>query len=145
MRTLNENGTEIQNPNLTLGYLAEDSLFIRRHEAIEGVEEQGHYETTKEYPNGGKEIAWIVDVPAVEAKEAWDEYEDILRYVEYTKEELAEQKIRELKQNLFDTDYVAIKIAEGAATLDEYAQIVAQRAEWRAEINKLEAVLKAGQ
>ena len=52
MRTLNENVTEIQNPNLTLGYLAEDSLFIRRHEAIEGVEEQGHYETIKEYPNG---------------------------------------------------------------------------------------------
>ena len=65
--------------------------------------------------------------------------------MEYTKEELAERKIQELKQNLSDTDYVAIKIAEGAATLDEYAQIVAQRAEWRAEINKLEAMLKAGQ
>lgn len=48
------------------------------------------------------------------------------------------QKIASLKQKLADTDYVAAKIAEGAATKEDYADILAQRAEWREEINALE-------
>lgn len=47
-------------------------------------------------------------------------------------------RICELKKLLEDTDYVVIKIAEGSATLEEYADIIAQRQEWRREINELE-------
>lgn len=90
MRIFDENNFELQNPDLEKGYLKEDSLFIMHHEAIEAVEEQGHWETIAEYPNGGKDVEWFVDVEGVEAKEPWDEYEDILRYVLYTPEELAE-------------------------------------------------------
>lgn len=89
MRILDENGIEIRNPDYEKGYLKEDNIFIEHHEAIEAVEEQGHWETIAEYPNGGKDIEWIVDVEGVEEKEAWDEYEDIYRYVLYTPEELA--------------------------------------------------------
>lgn len=92
MRILDENGIVIESPDMTKGYLKNDSLFVMHHEAIEAVEEQGHWETIREYPNGGKDVDWIVDVPAVEAQEAWDEYEDILRYVLYTEEELAEME-----------------------------------------------------
>lgn len=53
-----------------------------------------------------------------------------------------EQQVKELKQKLFDTDYVVIKIAEGAATTDEYSSILDQRKEWRREINYLEAVIE---
>ena len=48
-----------------------------------------------------------------------------------------ELQIDELKQKLSDTDYIACKIAEGAATTEEYADELKQRQIWREEINKL--------
>lgn len=53
----------------------------------------------------------------------------------------ARVRISELKANLMATDYVASKIAEGAATKDDYAQVLADRQEWRSEINELEKVI----
>lgn len=88
MRIFDENGIEIESPDLEKGYLKNDSLLIMHHEEIKGVEEVGHFETVAEYPNGGKDVEWIVDTPGVEAKEAWDEYEEILRYIPYTETEL---------------------------------------------------------
>lgn len=88
MRIFNETKTtELHNPNLENGYLRADKRFIAHREAVEGAEEQGHYETTCEYPNGGKDVKWVIDVPAAEAREAYDEYEEILIYVPYTEEE----------------------------------------------------------
>lgn len=48
-----------------------------------------------------------------------------------------EAVICDLKQKLIDTDYIVIKIAEGAATAEDYKEIIAQRQEWRKEISKL--------
>lgn len=48
------------------------------------------------------------------------------------------ERIEELKLQLFATDYVVIKIAEGAATKEEYADAIEQRKAWRAEIRELE-------
>jgi len=89
MRILNENNMEITSPDLSIGYLKQEKIFVQHHEAVEAVEEVWHYETIAEYPNGGKDVTKVVDVPGVQAKEAWDEYEDIQRYVLYTEEELA--------------------------------------------------------
>lgn len=50
----------------------------------------------------------------------------------------AAEQIAALKQKLAETDYAVIKIAEGAATTEDYADLIAQRQEWRAEINDLE-------
>ena len=47
------------------------------------------------------------------------------------------EKIAELKAQLTATDYAVIKIAEGSATAEEYADVIAQRKAWRAEINEL--------
>ena len=47
-------------------------------------------------------------------------------------------KIDELKQRLAETDYIACKIAEGSATVDEYEYLIKQRRAWRDEINSLE-------
>jgi len=47
------------------------------------------------------------------------------------------QKIAKLKDLLFATDYIAAKIAEGAATKEEYAGIIAKRQQWRAQIEQL--------
>ncbi len=66
-----------------------------------------------------------------------------------TKEEIAELEnvntpqiqITVLKQNLSDTDYKAIKFAEGLISEEDYAPIREQRQEWRTQINLLEAEL----
>jgi hypothetical protein len=84
------NGNEIISPDLNLGKLVEEQIFVAHHEAIEAVEEQWHYEVIAEYPNGGKDVKRVIDIPAVEPKDAWDEYETVQRYVPYTEEELAE-------------------------------------------------------
>ena len=48
------------------------------------------------------------------------------------------KQIRELKKQLADTDYTAIKYSEGWLTDEEYAEVKTQREEWRSAINKLE-------
>ena len=50
------------------------------------------------------------------------------------------ERIKELKKNLSKTDYITAKIAEGAATKEEYADVIAQRQAWRDEINELQLV-----
>lgn len=60
--------------------------------------------------------------------------------------EAAERQEQELLQKLRDTDYVAIKIAEGAVAEDEqqrYEEIKTQRAEWREQVNALRASQQA--
>jgi hypothetical protein len=49
-----------------------------------------------------------------------------------------EQRIRTLKGLLADTDYIAVKIAEGAADASDYADKIAQHQAWRQEIQALE-------
>ena len=66
---------------------------IHHHEAVEAVEEQGHWETVAEYPEtGGRDVQWVVDAPGVEAREAWDEEETYWLYIPYTEEELAQME-----------------------------------------------------
>lgn len=54
---------------------------------------------------------------------------------------LAAEEIAALKENLADTDYISAKIADGAATREEYADKLAERAAWRSRINELEAMI----
>ena len=83
----NEQMEHIENPDLTLGYLKSGTR-TEHHEAVEGVQEIWHYETVTEYPNGGKDIRKVVDVPGVAAQAAWDEEIPIQIYVPYTQDEL---------------------------------------------------------
>lgn len=90
MKIIDENGLPVESPDLTLGWLKDDLETIH-HDAVEAVEEVSHYETIAEYPNGGKDVRKVVDVPGVTAKDAYDEEVEVQRYVLYTAEELAEQ------------------------------------------------------
>lgn len=47
--------------------------------------------------------------------------------------------ILEREAKLRETDYVAAKIAEGAATPEEYAEVLAERRKARKEINDAQA------
>lgn len=58
----------------------------------------------------------------------------------YTREQiLAKRRIEELKQFLFDTDYQAIKYAEGLISAQDYEPIKQLRQSYRDEINQLES------
>lgn len=66
------------------------------------------------------------------------DYYAVVKNPEPTEEDIKQARIAELKQLLADTDYVVIKIAEGAATAEDYADVIAQRQAWRNEIRELE-------
>lgn len=113
MRILDEQGQPLteEQCDLTAGFLRQETIIRPEAEPIDNV-----------------------------AKFAWadEDYETIQRYVVIPEEERRAKRIAQLKKQLFDTDYAVIKIAEGAATAEEYAEVIAQRQEWRAEINQLE-------
>ena len=87
MKIIDENGAAMENPDLTLGYLTAAAEEVT-HPAVEGVEEQWHWETVTEYPNGGKDVQKIIDRPGILAREEWVEQVPIQKYIRYTAEEL---------------------------------------------------------
>ena len=102
MKIIDSNGNPIESPDLTKGYLKQETQTIH-HDAVAGVEEVSHYET-KTLPDGtpaiyydadgrekGRDVRKVVDVPGVAAREAYDEEVEVQRYVLYTAEELAAQ------------------------------------------------------
>lgn len=90
-------GLEIQNPDLTQGWLHDETKAVE-HPAQEGVPELSHYETVAEYPSGGKDVRKVIDRECVPAQDAWTEQVPIKRYILYTAEELAEQEAERKKQ-----------------------------------------------
>ena len=131
--------------DLSKGKLESDTLIEHIPEQQE-IQEQWHYETVKEYPNGGKDVEKVIDVVGQPYIAEHDEVEDILVYKPYSEQEIKviknNNRISELKQKLQETDYKAIKYAEGELSEEEYAETKAQRRAWREEINKLEEELK---
>ena len=101
MKIIDETGAVVENPDLTLGYLTDDTQPLE-HPAQEAVAEVAHYETVAEYPGGGKDVQRVVDVPGVPAKPAWTEQLPIKRYIRYTAEELAAQEEARKKQEAKD-------------------------------------------
>lgn len=166
-----EKTQELFNVDKEKGYLRPDKLLKQHHEAVpekviktveqikEELEAQGkevnlrfnsetnkqeYYVVTQIYYKEGVRFGddeELIEEEKEEGKDAWDEYEDIRVYVPYSDEENAKREIAKLKQNLFDTDYKAIKYAEGYLTEEEYAPIKLQRQAWRDEINALEEKL----
>jgi len=118
MEIYNENMERIEKYDLAAGYLR-DSVRIRRHEAVTGIAEQGHYEVIAEYENGGKDVEWVVDVPGVEAKEAWEEEIPIQVYVPYTQAELKEMEEQRNRPTL----------EERIAALERMAKLMNERLE----------------
>lgn len=105
-RILDKNDRELQYKDIDYnkGKLVDDTITVH-HPAVEAVQEVSHIEVVKEYyemdDNGqpvlddhgnkvvfGKDVRTVIDTPGVEAKEAYDEQEQIQRYVPYTTEEL---------------------------------------------------------
>lgn len=157
-RILDVHGNELklEDIDLNAGKLVDETITVH-HDAVEGVEEVSHVEVLKEYyetgPDGtpvldedghkvvfGKDVKTIIDVPGVEAKDAWDEQEEIQRYIPYTAEEL--DKIAKEKADAQASAAVAAaeksairlivqKIAPSLST-DELMQVAAILTNWDA-------------
>lgn len=65
-----------------------------------------------------------------------------------TRQEIEDRKnvlfslILDREAKLKETDYVAAKIAEGAATTEEYAEVLVKRQQYRTDINAAQAELE---
>ena len=112
MKIIDETGAVVENPDLTLGYLVDDTEPVE-HPSVEGVDEVSHYETVAEYPNGGRDVRKVIDVPGVPAQAAWTEQVPVQRYIRYIAEELAAQEEARKKQEAKD------KLPETVAALQE--------------------------
>ena len=144
MKIYNEDKTQelkLEDLNLELGRLIEINEVIV-HEEIPYIQEQGHYEIIAEYPNGGKDVEWIVDVVGQEGKEAYEEPVTYQIYRPYSKEYLHNKEIflqiEALKRELAAGDYKILKRFEGYYTDEEFEIIKEERKTMRDEINKLE-------
>ena len=112
MKIIDETGAVVENPDLILGYLTTSTEEIT-HPAVEGVEEQWHWETVTEYPSGGRDVRKVIDVPGVPAQAAWTEQVPVQRYIRYIAEELAAQEEARKKQEARE------KLPETVAALQE--------------------------
>ena len=92
MKIVDINDQEIFDPDLTLGYLMTDRIVSIHHDALPYIEDEGYYKVVQEYPNGGKDVEWVVTKPGQQAQDAWDEYEDVYRYILYTPEQIEERE-----------------------------------------------------
>lgn len=120
MNVYNQEKTKIiTNYDLTLGKLVSDKIITIHHDAIkykppvsieekvEAIKARGGIvenfnglwaEITEVFENGARTAEIIEETPAVEAKEAYDEYENILVYIPFTEEELTKDKIRRYEE-----------------------------------------------
>ena len=103
---------ELTNPDLKKGRLEPAKRFVEHHAAVERT---FHYEILEDtvgidpsLPDG-----WRKEVEDTAAREAWDEYEDVQKYVPFTDSELAE--IAEKEQAEKAAADAAAKAAEQAA------------------------------
>lgn len=87
MIVYDEQMNPLEEYDLTLGHIETHTRTVE-HEAVEAVGEVSHYEVIAEYPNGGKDVKKVVDVPAVPGQEAWEEEIQYGVYIPYTAEEL---------------------------------------------------------
>lgn len=154
MKLYNIDGTiELKRDEVDLkrGHI-ENKIFERYIEETKEQEEQGHYELIDDGEK--KQIKWIIDVPQKTAIPAHYENELAEVYIPFSAEKILEienqeadslyraalqpylLQIKEYKDKLLDTDYQAIKYAEGVLSEEEYAPIKEQRQEWREMVNK---------
>lgn len=139
MKILDMNGNELDEKDIDerKGYLKRDEIVVKHHDAIEEKDEAWHYDYIEFLNSGGMELVYVVDEAAILAVEAYDEMEEVLRYVLYTEEELVMREYKELVQYLRDTDYVVIKVVEGVSTKDDYRDVFDKRKEVRERISML--------
>lgn len=165
MKVYNEAKTEVlENYDLELGKLIDDKILKEHHEAepaveaitvemkVEEITANGgkieeidgvYYKIVEEFPNGGKDVERICETPAVPAKAAYDEYEDIKVYVPYTEEELAKQKQEEYENYVVELLREKYSLNQELAILRQRDEKLAEFAEYSAYAEQCKAKAKS--
>lgn len=143
MKIFNQEKTQELNKDeldFLLGHLENDKLFIAHHDAVE-AREAVYADRIVQEESGFSSIYKDLITPAVEAKEAYDEYEDIQVFVPYTEEELKkradDKRHAELKAELEKIKEDIEQEAFGLVRSD-YAEKKARAAEIINELRVLE-------
>lgn len=171
MKIFDEKMKEIFNPDLENGKLvAESREVFHRYKVTQ--EEKGHYKTIREYPNGGKDVDWVVDTPEEGHWVSYDAYgnevatdivipddapheleipdiEEFYRYLKLTAEELAERaeqaiqdEIAGLKTNLAETDYISAKAMDSLIGCNSISEFLTVLSTFNQEYNDVIAKRK---
>lgn len=128
MRIIDDRGNVITDPDLESGKLVEENQPVTyRYEITQ--HEQGHYETIAEYPNGGKDVEWVVDV--IE-EGRWVAYDESGEEVEIDTV-IPDDAPHEIDIPTLDVFYRYILYTE-----DELAEIAEQKAQAEAAAQKAE-------
>lgn len=140
MAVFDKNGNYIESPDLELGRLVEKVETLTWNYILES-EEQGHYITLVEYPNGGKDVDWVVDVPEVGHWEAHDESGKLVDLEHYD----SDVKPDRSWDHTWTYEYPWLYYVYESYTEEELAQIAAEKAEKArlAEIEELKAKLSS--
>ena len=105
------------------------------------TDEAGRLQNVTTYPiDNERQILELPDDFNMQTVRDWIVKDGKLIHDVFVPQESSLEQIVRLKRRLSETDYVVIKIAEGSATAEEYADVIAQRKQWRKEINQLESL-----
>lgn len=136
MEVYNQNKTEILTEyDLTKGYLTTDYIDEIIPE-VQAVQEQGHYVTIAEYPNGGKDVEWVVDVAGAEYQPERIEKVPITVYVPFTEEQLKQQQINTKINRLTELTKDLAQVQAGLVIDD----IEERKQEFRTLLNEVRAL-----
>ena len=102
------------------------------YKELEEIKDYKEYDVEHKDDKGNLLYTEHIKEPIIEIHKIW---------VEYTEREIIERQIDDLIGKLYDSDYQAIKYAEGQFSETEYKPIREQRQGWRDEINKLQQQL----
>lgn len=116
--------------DLEKGFLVKDKILVEVLPAQEEIKEQGHYETIREYPNGGKDVEWVVDVEGHIARPETPIYEDIQVYTPYTEEEFVKVLRRRRTRECFDVLVSYSKFWYEALTEEQHTELKNWYKEW---------------
>lgn len=162
-----EQWNTINDPDMDKGKITYESVAVECRYVVD-LEEQGHYEVIREYPNGGKDVEWKVDTPEVGGwryyrnGEEWGEcpmvvpddwphentvntYINVARWREYTPEELAdvEKAKAAAEKELQDAKDKADMISELPDAVADLSEQVSSNATSNAELADALADLSA--
>lgn len=132
MRILDAEGCEIEDPDWGIGHLVHEKLLVAHHPAEperQRITRLDHDNPVHVFPNGGKIVAEIVEQEYSPAVDAWDEFDDIMRYILYTPEELediAEQEARAEEERRIADEAMAA-LAKAAADREAFIASAPER------------------
>ena len=105
------------------GFKLQKDTIVIHFPKVDEVPFKSHFEITRVYENGGKDLVEVIDEPGVEGVEEHDEYVDVFILVPKSDEEIKEEKEKTFKQTEFEK---IIEFVQNNLTLEDFKKIFAK-------------------